>query len=321
MRVNRKFFNAGLFLVAIGAIVVAADQGAIDAATLADAVRLWPLIPIAIGVALVGRRTNVGLPAGMLAAAVPGLVLGSAFAVVPRFAGTCGERIEPALTSAADGVIGQAADVYVQAGCGTFNLRTAPGYAWHLAAGNSRGNTPNVDESMSELLQIRAIDGERWGSVTGGRDRWELTLPASGIANLSLRLNSTRSYVDLSGARIPNMDVTANASDVVLDLEGSSIDDHDAFVNAGVMSIHLGASSDFSSYIRVNAGEVQLCAPPELGLQATTRGHFRQFLIGGVPADGLTWQSPNYASAIHHADVEFRIELGTVSINPIGGCR
>ena len=321
MRVNRKLLNAGLFLVAIGGVVVAADQGAIDTATLADVVRLWPLIPIAIGVALVVRRSRLSLAAGMLAAAVPGIVLGSGFAVVPRFVGTCGERVEPGLTSTADGSIGPAADVYIQSGCGTFNVRTAPGNAWHLDAGNSKGGAPVVDELDGELLQIRAVEGARWGSLTNGRDRWELTLPASGIANLSLNLNATRSYLDLAGARIDALDVTANASDVVLNLAGSSIRDHDAFVNTGVLSIHLGGGSDFSSYIRVNAGEVQVCAPPELGLQVSNRGHFRQLTVGGAPQSGLNWQSLNYESAPYHADIEFRTELGTVSINPIGGCR
>ena len=57
MRVNRKFLYAGLFLVAIGGVVVAADQGAIDAATLADVVRLWPLIPIATSATRATLRT------------------------------------------------------------------------------------------------------------------------------------------------------------------------------------------------------------------------------------------------------------------------
>ena len=321
MRVNRKFLNVGLFLVAIGAIAVAADQGVIDSATLTDVVRLWPLIPIAIGAGLVARRSRLSLATGMLAAAVPGLVLGSAFAAVPRFTGTCGERVEPALTSTADGTLGRTSQVYIQTGCGTFNLSTAPGTGWHLAAGSSRGSAPTVDELEGELLQIQAVDGTRWGSLTNGRDRWELTLPASGIDNLSLNLNANRSYIDLSGARLDGLDVTANASDVVLNLAGSSIRDHDAFVNTGVMSIHLGASSDFSSYIRVNAGEVQVCAPPELGLQVTNRGHFRALTVGGVATADLNWQSPNYETAAHHADIEFRTELGSVSINPTGGCR
>ena len=147
MRVNRKFLNAGLFLVAIGAIVVAADQGAIDAATLAELVRLWPLVPIAIGVALVVRRTNVGLPAGMLAAAVPGLVLGSAFAVVPAVRGHVRRAHRAgARRSTADGPIGARRDVFVQTGCGTFNLAPRPATRGTSTRGNSRGSAPTVDE-------------------------------------------------------------------------------------------------------------------------------------------------------------------------------
>src|SRR5206468_3411757 len=64
-------------------------------ATLTDALRLWPLAIVAIGLSLVARRTRFSLPGGVLAAAVPGVVLGGALAVAPRFVGDCGARGEP----------------------------------------------------------------------------------------------------------------------------------------------------------------------------------------------------------------------------------
>ena len=47
MRVNRRFLYWGLVLVAIGGVLVASDLGAIDTATLADVLRLWPLAIVA----------------------------------------------------------------------------------------------------------------------------------------------------------------------------------------------------------------------------------------------------------------------------------
>lgn len=321
MRVNRKFLYAGLFLVAIGGVVVAADQGAVDAATLADVVRLWPLIPIAIGVGLVARRSKLSLAAGMLAAAVPGIVLGSGFAVIPRFAGSCGERTEPPLVATAEGTIKAATMVDIGTGCGTFNLRTVPGSAWRLDAGNSQGRAPSVDEFEGELLQIQSHGGMGWEGLGAGRDRWELTLPTGGISVLSINLNASRSYLDLTGARIPAMNLDADASDVVLDLTATSMDELSATVNTGIVSIHLAPSTDLTAYMRVNGGEVQICAPRDLGIQVSNRGHFRQLTVEGVPQSGLNWQSTNYDTARFHANLEFRLELGTVAINPIGGCR
>ena len=325
MRVNRAFLYAGVFLVAIGAIAVVADQGALDAASLADVLRLWPVIPIALGVALVARRSPISLVAGILAAAVPGVVLGSAIAVLPRYPGTCGERTEPALTSTLDGVLSINSSAHVTTSCGTFNLSTTDGDRWHLAAGNSRGRQPTVFDDYpapdaSGPLTISSRPEYGWNPLQDGRDRWELTLPRV-MGSLDLNLNASRSYLDLRGATIEALSVSGNATDAVLDLTDASVGDFDAFVNAGALSMHLGSAADFSGYLRVGGGDVQVCVPPDLGLQVITRGSFRKVSVGGMPLDGLSWESPNYESATHRADLEFRINLGSVSINPIGGCR
>ena len=89
MRVNRGLLYTGVFLVAIGSALVAADLGAIDTARLTDALRLWPLAVIAIGASLVLRRSRFSLQGGMLAAALPGLVLGGAIAIAPTYVPDC----------------------------------------------------------------------------------------------------------------------------------------------------------------------------------------------------------------------------------------
>ena len=95
MRVNRPFLYSGVFLVAIGGVLVAANLDAIGTADLADMLRLWPLAVIALGLGVVLRRSQFGVASGLLAAALPGLLLGSALGMAPRFAGDCGARGEP----------------------------------------------------------------------------------------------------------------------------------------------------------------------------------------------------------------------------------
>jgi hypothetical protein len=99
MRVNRGLLYTGVFLVALGGVIVAAELVAIDTFRLTDVLRLWPVALIAIGAALALRRTDLALPTGLLAAALPGLLLGGAIAVAPSVSIDCVQRDRPALAT------------------------------------------------------------------------------------------------------------------------------------------------------------------------------------------------------------------------------
>jgi hypothetical protein len=320
MRVKRPFLYVGIFLVAIGGVLVLADAGAIDTAILTDVVRLWPLAPIAVGAGLVLRRTNLSLAGGMVAAAVPGLLIGSGFAVVPRFAGNCGAQGEPAITASERGSFAGPPTVSVITGCGTFNVGTAPGGAWSLDAGNSLGRMPSID-ATGQSLEIRSTAGHGWQALGSGRDRWELVLPEGAIDDLSIAANASRSHIGLAGARIGTFGLTANASDVVLDLTGASIADLSAVLNTGVLSIRLPAEADLAGSVRVGGGELQVCAPPGVALRVSWRGYAREVTAGGVLLEESEWRGPDDASAAYHANLDVRVNFGTIHINPIGGCR
>ena len=92
MRVNRGLLYTGVFLVAFGGVIVVAGLVPFDTARLTDVLRLWPLALVAIGAALVARRTDLALPTGALAAAIPGLLLGGAIAVAPSISVDCVAR-------------------------------------------------------------------------------------------------------------------------------------------------------------------------------------------------------------------------------------
>ena len=321
MRINRTLLYAGVFLVAIGAIVVVANQNVVDTPTLTGAVRLWPLAVIAIGAALVVRRTRFSFAGGMLAAAVPGIVLGSAFAIVPRVAGTCGEQVEPAITTTDEGTFVGSANVVVETGCGTFNVRTAPGNGWQLLSGNSAGRTPTIDAFGGEMLVIESTSARGWRALEASRDRWELTIPSGDVDALSLDLNASRSHIDLAGARISTLDLDANASDVVLDLGRASVVDLSAQVNTGVMSIRLPSGSDLFGSVHVNAGEIQICAPPDAGLRVSTRGSAYDVVAEGRRLGRGDFESTSYSTAAFHVDIDLVANFASVVINPIGGCR
>ena len=94
MRINRRFLYAGTFLLGLGGVLVVADLNVVDAAILTDVVQLWPLAIVAIGIGLVLRRTQFGVAGGMVAAALPGLVLGGAFTAIPRLPTDCASQAD-----------------------------------------------------------------------------------------------------------------------------------------------------------------------------------------------------------------------------------
>lgn len=320
MRVNRRFLYWGVFLVAIGGVLVVADLAAVDSATIEHALRLWPLAIIAIGLGLILRRTRFSVAGGMLAAAMPGLLLGGAFAVVPHFSVDCGGRGQPVSYTTTQGTFAGPATVSVNSGCGSVVVNTAAGSAWQLNAGNTANRVPIVN-STAQSLSIDAGAKDGWHLFDAGRDSWDLTLPTSRIDDLSLVVNAGKGNIDLPGAQLGRLDVVTNAAETIVDASGASLSGLSGAVNAGLLSVHLPSDSDISGSLTVNAGALQVCTPPGLGLRVSHGGVLSGIKVNGLEASGADWQSPDYASAAHRADLNVIVNVGAVEINPIGGCK
>jgi hypothetical protein len=86
MRLNRTLLYTGVFLVAIGASMLAVDARSPSTNELIALLGLWPVTVIAIGLGIVLWRTPYSLLGGLVAFAVPGLVLGGVLALGPRLA-------------------------------------------------------------------------------------------------------------------------------------------------------------------------------------------------------------------------------------------
>ena len=319
MRVNRALLYGGVFLVAIGGVLVAADVGRIDTATLADVLRLWPAAVVAIGLGLVLRRTRLGLGGGLAAAAMPGLLIGSALAFVPRLPGDCGVREVPVISRTDTGSFAGPASVTIRGGCGSLEVSTLPGSGWRLDSGNTVGRTPIIDADDVSL----SISGGRvgWNLLNGGRDAWSLGLPTSRIEDLTLAVNAGSGRASLPGADIGHLELVVNVGDLVVDATGSSVDSLSATLNWSDVSLHLPGGQDFSGSIHLNNGELQVCVPPGLGLSVDTRGPGREVTAAGLDVPGGDWQSPDFDTATYRANLDVTANFGVVAINPIGGCR
>jgi hypothetical protein len=320
MRVNRRFLYWGVFLVAIGGVLVATDLAAVDSPTIADALRLWPLAVITLGLGLVLRRTRFSLPGGLLAAAVPGLVLGGALAVAPRLAVDCGASGTASSTATHQGAFDGPARISVSTGCSELDVNTAQGSSWQLQVGGTASRAPIVTGS-ARALSIDAGGHEGWHAFNSDRDVWHLTLPTSAIEDLSFVVNAGVGRIGLAGAQIGSLDLTTNAAQTSVDLSEASVASLSGRVNAGMLSFRLPASADFVSSMEVNAGALQVCAPSGLGLRVHHTGVLNGITINGIHQSGADWQSPDYASATHRADLNVVANLGSIDINPIGGCK
>ena len=63
-----------------------------------------------------------------------------------------------------------------------------------------------------------------------------------------------------------------------------------------------------------------ICAPPGVGLRLTFTGQLRDVSIGDLKETATNWESAGYETAIYHANVSVRADVGGIEINPTGGC-
>jgi hypothetical protein len=319
MRVNRRFIYAGVFLIALGAVLVATDLGSVATATLRGALRLWPLGLMAIGAALVLRRSPLALPSGMLAAAVPGLLLGGVFAVAPRYGYDCGADGKMSPTATQTGSLTAPASVSIRTGCGTLTIGTQAGTGWILSVANSAGYAPTVATTDSTLA-VRTIGADDFHFFRGGRDEWQLTLPTDALGDLNLNLKATRTRISLPGASLGGLAVRSDLSDVTIDASQAGVSNLFVDANLASVTIRLSGLADLDGTIRADASSVRICAPPDLGLRVTSRVSAGDITVDGLKQSRGVWSSNGYETATHHADIDVNASLASVEINPIGGC-
>ena len=205
-------------------------------------------------------------------------------------------------------------------GCGSIVVSTAPGAGWQFQATDAAGRTPVVDATPGSL-SIDAGGQDGWHGFDTRHDAWSLTLPTSAIDQLSLAVNAGRGSLDLRGAQIGHLDLTTNAAETTVDLSAASVASLTGTVNAGLLSFHLPATSDVTGSLAVNAGALEVCVPNGLGVRVHHTGVFGRITVDGLQQTGQDWQSPDFASAAHRADLNVNVNLGSVEINPIGGCK
>jgi len=319
MAINRRFLYAGLFLVALGGVVVVADLAMVDSSALSNVLRLWPLAWIAIGAGIVLRRSRFALVAGILAAMVPGLVLGGFAVAAPRHGFDCAEGGGATQTRTQGGTA--PVIVHVDANCGSIAIGTQPGNAWQLTSTNATGALPDVQQTGG-VLQISSSGGADWDWLDGARDSWNLTLPTTTLEQVRLSVNAGRVTGALPGANIGSLMLDGNAAEIAVDASTATLQELDGSVDFGRLSIQLPQKGGYSGSVRISAGELRLCVPYGLGLHVDFAGSAREVRVNGLHTDGQSWENELYQSTTNRADLSVKVNFGSVAINPVlGGCK
>ena len=328
MTVRRGFLYTGVFLIAAGGVVLLAQTGAIDPEAVTQALSLWPLAVIAIGVGLILRRTRARVPGGVVAATMPGLMLGMMIVAVPDmpdfdgwsgWSAGCGDADRGATVTERQGTFGAAASVDLSLACGELVVTTGPGSTWDFDASYGRGGGAVVSDA-TDRLSIRSAERRGWFSSADRGDDWRLRLPTGTLLDVDTEINAGEARLDLAGAHLGTLGLALNAGKARLDVEGATLERLDVEVNAGAAVVVLPSTGDVAGTLTVNAGSLEVCAPAGLGVRVRGESALGAVTYNGLVRVGDAWESPNYANADFHGDVTVSANVGSVVINPEGGC-
>jgi hypothetical protein len=318
--VNRRLLRWGVFLLALGGVLLLGQAGGLDRELVRQALALWPVAVIAIGASILLRRTPAGLASGVVAAALPGLLVGGLVVSFPDVSAHCRSN-PPATFDTQQGTFTGFANVELTVACGDLSVATAGGNDWTARLGQSSRTAPTVDVGPGQL-QISTASRKIWLGAPGDGDTIEVTLPTSPQLELDARVEAGEGRLDLRGARLSRTTLIVNAGKATMDLRDASLVRLAVEVNAGDADIRLPVA-DFNGSVEVNGGEVRICVPAELGLRIRNDVSLGSVSHPGFRAAraGSGWESPGYEAAAHHAEVSVDVNVGRVAFNPPGGCQ
>lgn len=317
MRIRPGLLFWGLFFVLLGGIPLLVRAGALDANIVADAWRLWPLLLVALGIALIVGRTSAGLLGTALAAIVLGIAAGGALASGTSWIGNVGgcgalgtgtdQRLEEGNTFAGP------ATAHFDLDCGSLDASMQPGSDWRVRA-DYRGEPPTLEASDS-ALGLRAPRG-----FGVRRQVWTVMLPGDQTREVAIDSNASAVTATLAGADLTRFSLDLNAGDARIDATAGRLGTVDVSVNAGRVRLRL--DSDTTGSLSANAGSIEMCVPTE----ATLRFRVEEQLTfahdlddRGLSRSGDIWTREGAVGA-PVIDLSIDGNAANFSLDPSGGC-
>ncbi len=198
MQINRGLVFWGVTLITAGAVALAIQAQLIPAESARQAWRLWPLLLVVIGLAVIASRTPFGTVATLLAGLVAGGLAGTLVAGVPDGLSIgCGG--EPTESVTAEGSFATDGEVELDFSCGELEVSTQAGTAWSVVARHGSDEEPEVT-SDADSLRVSAEGGGFIG-FTDSRQAWDVVLPTDATLGLTVDSNAASSRLDLERRR------------------------------------------------------------------------------------------------------------------------
>jgi hypothetical protein len=318
MTINRARLYWGVFFIVLGGVPLAYNQGVVAMDTVEELWRFWPVILIGIGLAIVLARTPGAIIGGLVVAACLGLVFGSLLAVGPEIG--CGPNKGPSHSFIRYGTFDASnPSVHLDLQCGTAQVTASSDERWQIDA-SIRGGDPEVLATSSSLT-IRQGDRHGW-FFNRSYDLWDVSLP-SGMGSLSASVDAGEASFSLAGATIPNATFSLNAGSMTVDLSAASVENLTVDSNVGSTDLILDGASSTSGRISNSVGSTDICAPSSLGLRIryTSSLASENFSKASLAYVNGAWETLNYDTATYRADLTIDNSVGSVTLNPAGGCK
>jgi hypothetical protein len=315
MRIRRGLLFSGLFLIPVGGLTLLVRGGYLDADALRDAWRLWPLVLVGLGLAILLGRTRGAAVGTAISALVLGLIVGGGFASGSWIGfGVCSDSSADLQLLDRTGEFAGPSTVRLDLRCGSVDLATEAGTGWHLTASYA-GPAPIVDATTGEL-DLKVTEGN-----DVRRQEWTVRVAPDRLSEVELDINAANGTLRFDGATLTSLDADANASDITLAAGAATVGRLDVSVNAGRARVTLG-DGPVAGDITVNAGTIDLCVPPGSGLRITTNDQLTFATnLGdrGLTRSGTLWVRAGSGSA---GVIALSVEgnAATFNLDPSGGC-
>lgn len=344
MRINRSLLNWGVFLIALGGIPLAVDQGWLESDIASELGQLWPLILVGIGLGLILRWTPLSWFGGALVAATFGVIFGAAAVSLRDNDFTTMQGIIPAIASGAcansdlgeeatsgEGIAsGETFALDLALPCGELTVARAPDTTWRVDTAHDAGDAPRIDETEDETgttgLTIRYDGGDDLvfiGRQT--RSRWDVLVPAEASLTMQATLDAAKGTIDTGSGPVARLEATFNASDALIDLaqadtpEAATIE---LTLNASDGRLLLPLGTTWTS-ATLNASSLDVCVPSALPLQVELSETLSSSDVedaGLVAASDGTWTTPGFSRSGEHAILELDSTVSSLSIERPEAC-
>jgi hypothetical protein len=320
VNVNRGLVFWGVALITAGIVALAIQSGIVAGESARELWRLWPVVLIVIGLAVIAARTPFALVTTLAAGLIVGGMAGTLVSGLPDGMNIgCGGEPTEAITDAGN-FADETASIELDFSCGDLSVATEPGPEWSIEARYAGGTAPGIS-STETSLRVGTDEGAGPFGFSERRQGWDVILPADVDLDLTVDANAASSNLDLDGGSFSSLAVDANAGEVALRLAGASVDEFSLDANAGSMSIEVDAETTLAGSVEMNAGSLELCIPDSVATALTIEGDNITFSHdldeSGLERQGDTWRSGGGAAAV---TLEISGNAASLSLNPEEGC-